>query len=588
MLSDQGFEMEQEIQSTMVREKEAWSALGSAEQRVLGALFHQHAGQTFSSLLPSEAWAREGLSGAEAKLAFAVLCRKGWICSMHKSWGERSYYIPTCHLAALTLVYADRVGLHIAPMTGSVKKVIKEGKPHIAAELLHLLAWVLREGLPVTGKGTIHKRNVQKLSTLTVLSCDDFKHIEISYEHDDLYPVHVMMMLDLLLCLQLVQKTGKGFEINEEPLRQWLKLPWSAMHREIFRICMDRYGAQDAEGQHFRYQLALLGPGLDEWCVILNEEENFGIKGWVYALAGWGFGEIGESTAGELVFRWLMNPVDLLHDTVCWMIEPDRKQEKDEKRSGGIYVQPDLEIMVPPDVSAAVCWWLECCSERITRDQLSIYRLSKERIVKAHAGGFTYEAIADFLQRHAVNGVPKHVLAALKDWTQACQEIEGSSTHLTLSLEGVRGQSEDQGKGSLGAAECTESPEGLLRLHVMPGAMVNPSDAALDLLQDVNGKAAWDKRKADVPETWHRDWRKYHMSTARQIAVQAVEWQVKLGIREGDETLVLIPHQVQGHERWTLEAWCIVNSDETAVQTEWRTLIPDRWDSMRLILPDDV
>ncbi|WP_161556826.1 helicase-associated domain-containing protein [Paenibacillus amylolyticus] len=629
-MSDLEFEVEKSMQSKKLFDLASWSELTSAEQRVLGALFHKYAGQTFSSLLPSDVWAKEGLSGAEAKLAFAMLRRKQWIKSVYKSWGECSFHIPECHLAMLTLAYTGRVDCTVEPMAGSVRGVIKEGKPHIAGELLHLLAWIDKEGLPVTGKGTIHKRTVQKLSTLTIMSQEDFEPLEMIYEHKGRYPVHVVILLDMLLCLNLVQQTDRGFEIRQNKLQQWIKLSWFEMHGEVFRVCMERYGVSGSEMQHFRYQLAVLAPGVNQWCRVLCGS-NAAFQGWLHALAGWGFGEIGKNENEEVVFRWLIHPIEFLNrgaDCGVHLIDSLHKQE--EIQSGKFYVQPDFEVMVPPDVPAEVCWRLEQYCERITRDHMSIYRLTKERMEIAAASGLKWVDIADFLQRHGQGELPDHVFATLKDWATVGELVQDKQSLFTLLLDSEGSHPEEQEQvvevetiGVLGTSERIqmqdilvggENPghpeqresesnrgskhhfpffyngetQGLLQIPFMSGITANHDDAENDLGHEMNEKLAWNERKANVPETWHREWRKYHHSTARQIAIQAIDWQVKLGIQKGEDTFVLIPHQVEGHERWMLEGWRILDSSEAESRTEWRTFSPEGWDSIRLILPDDV
>ncbi|MCM3133689.1 hypothetical protein M3629_12905 [Paenibacillus polysaccharolyticus] len=592
-MSDLEFEVEKSMQSRRLADPALWSALTSAEQRVLGALFHEYAGQTFSSLLPSEAWAKEGLSGAEAKLAFAMLRRKQWIISVYKSWGECSFHIPECHLAQLTLTCTARVDCTVEPMVGSVRRVIKEGKPHIVGELLHLLAWMDREGLPVTGKGTIHKRTIQKLSMLTIVAQEDFEPLGITYDHEELYPVHVVILLDMLLCLNLVKQTERGFEIRQDKLQQWIKLSWFEMHGEVFRLCMERYGASGSEMQHFRYQLAVLAPGVNQWCRVLHVGGNSRSIGWLHALAGWGFGEIGEDEDGEVAFRWLIRPVEFLNTrTDCGVHHLDWLHKQEEVQSGKFYVQPDFEVMVPPDVPAEVCWRLEQYCERITRDQMTIYRLTKERMEIAAESGVKWGNIADFLHSHGHGELPDHLFATLKDWATVGGMVQDKQDILVFA---TNPEHPEQRKSERNSGLTHNFPlfynggtQGLLQLPFRSGITANHEDAETDLSHEVNEKLAWNDRKANVPEKWHREWRKYHLSTARQIAIQAIDWQVKLGIQKGEETFVLIPHQVEGHERWMLEGWCILDTSETTSHTEWRTFSPESWETMRLILPDDV
>ncbi|WP_248062923.1 hypothetical protein [Paenibacillus silvae] len=600
MMSDLEYEMEQEAPTREEHGLESWAALGTAERRVLGLLFHKHAGQSFSSLLPPEVWAKEGLSGAEANLAFAMLRRKRWISSVHKSWGECTYYIPQRHLIVLTLVCTDHANPMVEAMNEPVMRVICEAKPHVAAELLHLVAWIEREALPLTSKGIIHKRSVQKLSTLTILSSADFEDLNIAYEHADLYPVHVVILLDMLLCLNLVQQADNEFEIRQEQLQQWISLPWSEMHREIFQVCMDQYGGSEPMMQHFRYQLSLLAPGLNGWYRIRSEHDHTKMKSWLVALAGWGFGEVGETADGALAFRWLMNPAELMDiHSSARNVEADvarhHTQVEVEEASARVYVQPDFEVMVPPDVSPAVCWGLEHYCERMIRDQMSIYRLCKERVEKAEsiAGGQERQSAVQFLEKYSYGRLPDHVMAALTDWTRDCE---------TQTTKQTQTQTQNQNQDTVSLVKKTGSNsshksssfvyrpgvQGLLQGRMKTAMTAGPNSASLHMEGVQQEEPAWSLRKTDVPETWHREWRKYHMSTARQIALQAIEWQVKLGVRKGGDTFVLIPQHVKGHERWTLEAWCLLDSGESICTPEWRTFTPEGWDTMRLILPDHV
>ncbi|WP_336763559.1 helicase-associated domain-containing protein [Paenibacillus sp. USHLN196] len=554
---------------------DSWSKLTSMEQKVLGAIFHKHAGQPFTSLPPREQWAIEGLSGAEAKTSFASLRQQGWIESVHKSWGERLFYIPASRMETLTIACVQRVGLAVEKMTMRAH-VVQEGKPDIAAELIHLITWIGREGLPLTGKGTIHRKTVQKLSAITVLSAADFESLGIRYEHSDLYPVHVAILLDLLLSLNLVQKAEGRIRIIDRQLQEWLKLSWQQMYREIYQACVERYGAAEPTLQHFRYQLAVLAPEKNVWCRIVNSKLEPKIRDWLYALAGWGYGEVGEDPSGELAFRWLIDPQSLLyrgHETVYEM-EPC-----------GFYVQPDFEMLVPPEAGPGVIWLLEQCAERVTRDRMTIYRMTKERVISAIAKGHALHELMGFLNQYALTGVPENVSSALADWGKETDITPLTVDHYMEVREASIGSTEDQEtleKDVLTGVFSFRTPDN-------QGMVIVPAFLhGMERDHTVVEKAFSLLGVEEIPETWYREWRRYHSSTARQIAAKAIEWQTKLGIQQNHCTQYLIPHQVEGHEKWTLSGWCILDSSECSSETEWRTFSPSDWDTMRLILPDDV
>ncbi|WP_433745234.1 hypothetical protein [Paenibacillus amylolyticus] len=555
---------------------DSWSKLTLVEQKVLGAIFHKHAGQPFSSLLPREQWAIEGLSVAEAKSSFANLRQQRWIESVYKSWGERLFYIPALLMETLTIAYVQRVGIIVEQMAQHAH-VLQEGKPDIAGELLHLVAWIGREGLPLTGKGTIHKRTVQKLSVVTVLSSTDFEGLGIQYEHSDVYPTHVAILIDLLLSLNLVEKSDGQIQIADHRLQQWLKLSWSQMHREIYQACMERYGDAEPALQHFRYQLAVFAPEKNIWCHIENSELKPRVRGWLSALAGWGYGDVGVNQSGDLEFRWLIEPHSLLY----------KDQEMvTETEPCGFYMQPDFEMLVPPEARPDVIWMLEQCAERVTRDQMSIYRMTKERFLLGIARGYGLHEMMEFLDQYALTGIPENVRIVLEGWGKETDAAPLNVERKMKVMEASTGSTDDskllekEVLGSVHSSFYTPYNQGLVD--------VPASLRGLERDHSVMEKKFSLLGFEEIPETWYREWRRYHSSTARQIAAKAIEWQTKLGIRQENRTQYLIPHQVEGHEQWTLSGWCMLDSSEHTSKTEWRTFSPSEWDTMRLILPDDV
>lgn len=561
----------------VVLDLDSWSKLTWVEQKVLGAIFHKHAGQPFSSLLPREQWAIEGLSVAEANSSFTTLRQQKWIESVHKSWGERLFYIPASLMETLTIAYAQRVGITVKQDT-NLAHVLQEGKSDVAAELLHLIAWIGREGLPLTGKGTIHKKSIQKLSVITVLSSTDFDGLGIRYEHSELYPTHVAILLDLLLSLNLVQKSDGRIQIQDHQLQKWLKISWRQMHREIYQACMERYGEVEPALQHFRYQLVVLAPEKNIWCRIANSELKPRVMAWLCALAGWGYGEVGEDQSGDLAFRWLIDPQCLLYR---------QREIVSETEPCGFYMQPDFEMLVPPEARPDVIWMLEQCAERVTRDRMSIYRITRERFVSAIARGYILHEMMEFLDQYALTGIPGNVRIALEDWGR-----ETDTAPLTVERK------MEVTEASTGSEDDPKLLEKDVSTSVYSASFYTPENQGLvDVPAFLHGlerdHSVIEKKFSllgleEIPETWYKEWRRYHSSTARQIAAKAIEWQTKLGIQQENRTQYLIPDQVEGHEQWTLSGWCMLDSNEHTSETEWRTFSPSEWDTMRLILPDDV
>ncbi|SEK98224.1 helicase-associated domain-containing protein [Paenibacillus sp. OK003] len=617
------------------------------ERTVLGVIFCKYAGQPFSNMLTSAEWAVDGLSRAEAVTAFIALRHKGWIKAVRKSWGERLYYIPESLLPLLTITYAARVVQFAQLKTNVIQQdemtqdkaissievqkvtIVREGKPDIAAELLHVLAWMVREGqaqggLPLTSKGTIHKKLVQRLSRMTVLTPEDFSELGIRYDHADVYPVHVALIIDLLLSLGLIEKAHNRMQVSPDRLYHWLTLSWSSMHREIYSVCMDRYGKAEPKLQHFRYQLLMFASRKNEWLSIaagildhdgpeeaIEIRESGGssglslltqIRGWLDVLAGLGYGEVGESAAGELLYRWQIDPGILLNFA-------NDEAEKPEKNT--IFVQPDFDIMVPPDVTPQVRWNLDIGAELVSRDRMSIYRITKEGIIAASEIGLTADVMINFLKRYAVLGVPEHVELAIQQWGQDAEGLHMDARQNVDQDESVdkvkkkdtwiyKSRSELLEKLNrpeaeaildeyiVGADEFKVGLEVQKELFYIRGRVgLIQCDSNLHTYEQdhsITEQSGLFPGYGEIPEMWHNEWRGYHVSTARQIAAKAIEWQTKLGLKLNSDIVYVIPDQIQGHEDWTLTGWSV--SDGRTNPAERRTFSPNEWNQIRLIIPD--
>ena len=585
------------------------------EHSVLGALFHKHAGQPFSAMMTTAESAEEGLSGAEARLGFIRLRQKGWIKAVRKTWGENLYYIPLRYIPALTVAYAHRVGEHplLKQENGQKKSgtqrvtsdqihVIREARADIAAEIIHILAWIAREGLTLTNKGTIHKRMLQRLSTLTHLCPDDFAALNLNYEHPELYPAHVAIMLDMLLALGLLHKDQGKIQVHAETLGLWLEQSWSSMHREIFKVCLERYGVTHPAEQHFRYRLVLLGKGQETWFNIADLIPQY-IKGeansdaglpeyaqnWLNALAGWGYGESGENAAGDLFFRWLVEPDALLH----W----EAQQELDSAKNV-FFVQPDFEIMVPPEVVPQVRWKIENCAELLSCDRMSIYRISKEQILNASHRGFTSDKVVEFLSQYAATGVPEHVYLAIQQWgnegerSKAQSEGNTSEFHRVMPIDFICSEASGENRSSeIHGHEPRVGLDGLREsfyVHGREGLIKNEPDTASWYKQEQPVAEQSDDLPAysSIPDMWHNDWRRYHMSTTRQITAKAIEWQTKLGLKNEQSEVYIIPDQIHGQDDWTLTGWIVPESDERTIERCNISLMD--WDKIRIIVPEHV
>lgn len=399
------------------------SGLTGASERVLKRIWRAFAGQAFDDdkLRQLEV---PPLCGAEVLVSFAELREDGWIKAVKKAWGERLYFIPEDRLSFLQEIFFT-----IPEGTVDVSSAVteQEAKPGLAMDLFNALVYVSRnEGLPLTSKGTVHKKHVLKLEdTDSGITGTEISRIGLKYAHEEAYPPRAALLLDLMLSLGLVIKESHSLTMQEDALQEWLELSEEEMNRQLFQNMMGRYGSNQPESQHFRRLLCLENLKADVWHDVdrlLEEMEASGMvkaerlpslkeeaQGWVRFLAGAGFADAGVSPGGNLLIRWKLSGHSLLKVEEKGMVAADGME-------GFLLIQPDYEVLVPPGTPFTVRWQLALCAERVSDDHMSVYRLTQSSITSAADLGMSPGEVMRFIEREAASGVPDNVANALEQW----------------------------------------------------------------------------------------------------------------------------------------------------------------------------
>ncbi|MNW28378.1 hypothetical protein D3C74_52030 [compost metagenome] len=389
------------------------------EKAVLMECFRVFAGQPMNEQDPLLCM-KGRLSGAETRAAIVGLRRKGWLKAVVKTWGERLLYIPAERLEMLYAAMLHREGTAIR-QTVKPEMVIAEATEAVIYRLLHVLARMTPAGVPLTSKGTVHKRVLGKLAEMSPFKPDGLQGLGLQYAHQEIYPVHTAVLLDVLLSLGLLDKKTGAYELDERRLASWLRLTLGEAQKQLMTVVMERYGAADAVMQHVRQLLQADGFTDGQWYAWSPLEtwmSQSGIhhmeadalthkaKQWMLALAEFGFMDVGVAVGGALVFRWC--------NTIGHRHEETSSVGSDQ---GSFFIQPDFEVLVPPEVGLHTRWRLECCAEPVSYGVMCVYRLSRERIAEAIEGGMTSSGLMLFLQKYSTTDLPQNVELAVEQWT---------------------------------------------------------------------------------------------------------------------------------------------------------------------------
>lgn len=322
--------------------------------------------------------ALEALCRAELQLAILELRRAGLLELRQKIWGEQLYQIPPQQLAA---VQQECFSCKPESLNSGRVEVTWPAEAGLAAQLFRTLVFMRQEGLPLTGKGAVHKKHSGRLAAQLPVKDKHLRGLFPSTPADETVPLTVTVLLDLMLALELAERGDNAYRLKTEKMNAWLGLAEAQMTEMLYGVILSRYAASEPAQQHFRYLLSsgAFTPG--SWYVLRDlmdlmlqsdltagkdtEALQPGCIAWLQCMAGFGWCELGTAAdSGECCFRWtLYKPVlpagQQNQDTGNFCAEPGYSAGG---AGGGFIVQPDFEVLVPPEVPYRLRWGLAGCA----------------------------------------------------------------------------------------------------------------------------------------------------------------------------------------------------------------------------------
>ncbi|WP_018751593.1 helicase-associated domain-containing protein [Paenibacillus sanguinis] len=627
-------------------------------------LFSRFAGQPFKLEQARQA-ASGNLGGADILAALPLLLDSGVVSAVRKAWGEKLYYLPLPRLLGIPYIEAypplreqDSEGITLR----------REAGAGLALDLFHCLAWIAKHGLRITAKGTIHQKERSRLQGLIGLCDEDVAGLGLNYPHADVYPPAFAVVLDMLLAGGLIVKDRPNWQLHFERLSSWLSRDSQEMNEQLLLELLQRYVPADTGLQHVALRLVAADLQSGQWYSLdellnslqehglldqeLTTEQKSWIDAWLEALCGFGFIELGGIMAEGTAFRWLLDRegLALLGRRSMVVSELTRTgSPADDSSSEGkhglpirIIVQPDFEILVPPELPFTVRFELEACAEHITTDVMSVYRISRSAVEQAARLGRSVQDMLDFLSRYAVT-VPESVRNALEQWGKEigrtelveaqllrCVDVEAAERIASMAELGgklerigplhfivIGGQSVEIIKrleaerlapvsSALVGSERRDYPR-LLDDHSVFAENKRPHHLAFDHTSETQG---WIYKGADLhfyepehrmpdleelfpglaslPSIWWKESRSYHLSTARKLVELALKWQARLKVNTGGERLICLPLSLEGEEMWRLKVRCLSISLEDGNEEAVRLLAPQEWQGIQLVLPEGI
>jgi hypothetical protein len=301
-------------------------------------------------------------------------------------------------------------------------KIVETYSLSLYHDLITFLSFLVHENIEITQKDHIYKRTMQRM-------IEKFRSTENRFPemlNEDL-PKHFLFLEQFLLRVSFIKfKTYARLNLDTHfvfmhiPYSEWVtpllefyhsniyvaqhRQPLSLFNSVFMRLGQDEWVYEDDLE-------AVLAEQMKSWKVSLNEKDLAMLLYNPYLILG--LIQRGQDSEGRFVWQW-----------TPWGMEYIRKirpnagigNHLEALLTDKIYVQPNLEIIVPENIIPAVRWVISSFTELKQADSVFIYEITKAKVLNALEGGWTYELIRDHLVRFSQVPVAANVLKTLEDW----------------------------------------------------------------------------------------------------------------------------------------------------------------------------
>lgn len=585
-------------------------------------------------------WHGPEAAGSALLAACDPLAERGFVASVKRAWGERLLFLPSdIYVQLLGCLLDEQLQAEDGhperpkpeeetPGLEPAGDVFEAGRG-IVFGLFSLLAFAAKEGLPLTAKGTLHKRAVTRLSALNPWAAAELPNdMGAQYPFADALPL--ALVIDIALRFGLLKKEANRYAVNEPELARWLRLPPSVWREAVMSVVEEHYLPADAQLRHLVLAVRLIGAdgawhgereviGRLRRLGLLDTEDAAQVerqlRGWLRTFHAFGFCHLArpEQEEGAWAFRL---------------------PEQEMAEGPGFFIQPDFEILLPAAAPFYLRWELEAIAECVRTDQMDVYRLTKASFEQGVEHGRTMESVLRFMEAHAWSGVPENIQDAMELWSLQYGRVrfaevmllrcEDSAVAAEVKEALLREPSGLAGIEPLGDRDfivdrdrARELGKALDKAGIAPlrqwagkeetDAMISvweEASADLGALPEEAGKAMvyspsplqyyemetepllGEEMAApyrEVPGQWTRTLRSYHASTQKDLVSTAIRLLTPIEVEQSGQCATLIPVRIRDGEKgaWLLEAYDAGERDTA----ELKTWSPADWERQRLVLP---
>jgi hypothetical protein len=497
---------------------------------------------------------QEGLSGAHVRASLRLLQSCGLVHAVPKAWMEHQYRVLEGHLT----FWQEKLFPRLEPEpeeTGFSGAGIRNEPGDAVKDVLQVLLAASRGELKLLKSGGLSGQSVHRLEQVLLARDEELEACGLAGAAPHRYGPAVAAAVHMAAASGLLQVESGLVRPAGEAASAWLGKPGRVLHQELYAIWRKAVAPTFSGWEfHAMYAVEMAVPGrwyplnhLFDWLRVcgMMDLDCMAQMGFISTrlvpLGAWGWLCLEQRDSG-MAFM-LPAPVAAL------------REKELEPRFAGIIVQPDLEIIVPPNPPPELWWALLHWGEWTVRGEISVFRLTPRSLSAGRTAGGSVEVL----------------LGQLRDYSKV--DIDEGVTRFVREQAAVRSADSAAGPGIL-----AKEPPGPVRTLEPLFAGVTAEDGLVGEPGEVYPAAPEpEPLPAGVPAAWWTQGRRGHPSTEKEMVRRAIAMKTALRVGTAGGEVLLVPLRIfEEAEDWELYGM--------QGRLEVR-LKPHEWTGLRLVWP---
>lgn len=390
-----------------------WERSGELERQVI-RLFILTAKRGFFSRREWEKTAANQLRPLQA--ALTKLRRLGLVVTVRKMWSEIGYLMPHEIRDQFTSYLLPDSRLAYVTPSKTLPYYITAGRG-IQLDLIGLLLAIREQEIPLTQKGSVHRRYLPKMRALLSIGSEHVQGLDIAALHEEGQANSALLVaLDLAWKLGFVRESDRRLVLEENTVKQWLNTEPQKRWQDMYRIVYDLYLPTGMWWDAFAHMMEKVP--VEQWCSLdeqmrMLEQTGFDIttdavdriaREWLHLLLGFGWIQLGMDEEQHLYWRW--NALSQAAEEEGW------------------YVDPTGVVTMPPLVMLRAVWEASRYCSLQFDGTLIRAQLQEKKVQNELASGGSVMQVLHFLQEHCVHPLPDAVGELIALWARSAQQIQ--------------------------------------------------------------------------------------------------------------------------------------------------------------------